>query len=86
MVTLIVRQLAHLLPLNRGGVIINSVNPGVCVTDLSRNAPQTFKDHLKEMWARCGRSAETGSRTLLAGGVAGEESHGSYMDDCVPAK
>lgn len=83
---LAVRELAKLLPVARGGVIINSINPGLCVTNLSRNAPQELKDRLKDMWAQSGRTAECGSRTLLAAGVGGEDSHGSYMDDCVPAE
>lgn len=29
-----------------------------------------------------GRTAEQGSRTLVAAAVAGEESHGMYMCDC----
>ncbi|RFU75817.1 short-chain dehydrogenase [Trichoderma arundinaceum] len=82
---LAVREIAKQLPVATGGVIIHTINPGLCETSLSRNAPQSFKDHLKDMWAQCGRTAECGSRTLLAGGVAGKDSHGSYMDDCVPS-
>ncbi|PTB38235.1 hypothetical protein M441DRAFT_82419 [Trichoderma asperellum CBS 433.97] len=77
-----VREIAKLLPIARGGVIINSINPGLCVTNLSRNAPQELKDRLKDMWEKSGRTAECGSRTLLAGAVGGKDSHGSYMDDC----
>ncbi|UKZ74941.1 putative secondary metabolism biosynthetic enzyme [Trichoderma virens FT-333] len=82
---LAVREIARLLPVARGGVIINSINPGLCETTLSRNAPEAFKTSLKELLGQCGRTAECGSRTLLAGAVAGEDSHGSYMDDCVPS-
>ncbi|KAJ5225752.1 hypothetical protein N7468_006977 [Penicillium chermesinum] len=78
-----VRHLATLLPVESGGVIINAVNPGACMTTLSRNASEGFKEQLKELWARCGRTAECGSRTLLAGAVAGDDSHGAYMSDCV---
>jgi NAD(P)-dependent dehydrogenase (short-subunit alcohol dehydrogenase family) len=83
---LAVREIAKLLPVARGGVIVNSINPGLCETNLSRNAPPAFQNRLKEMWAQAGRTAECGSRTLLAGGVAGKDSHGSYMDDCVPSE
>jgi NAD(P)-dependent dehydrogenase (short-subunit alcohol dehydrogenase family) len=83
---LAVIELAKLLPLAREQIIINVINPGLCETTLSRNAPQQFKDQLKQMWEERGRTAECGSRTLLAGAVAGEDSHGSYMDDCVPSK
>ncbi|KAL6890805.1 hypothetical protein GGI43DRAFT_425299 [Trichoderma evansii] len=82
---LAVREIAKLLPVARGGVIINSINPGLCVTNLARNAPQEFKDRLKGMWDQAGRTAECGSRTLLGAAVGGQDSHGSYMDDCVPA-
>lgn len=84
-VILAVRGLADKLPLTRGRVIVNTVNPGICETTLSRNAPQQFKDHLKQLWAECGRTAEVGSRTVLAGAVAGEDAHGGYMDDCILA-
>ncbi|QYS97698.1 Short-chain dehydrogenase/reductase family protein [Trichoderma simmonsii] len=80
-----VREIARLLPVARGGVIINLINPGLCETSLSRNAPEEFKANLNKMLEQCGRTAECGSRTLLAAAVAGEDSHGSYMDDCVPA-
>lgn len=78
--TLALRHLAKLHPINRG-VILNIVDPGICETTLARNAPQHFKDHLQEMWEKCGRTAETGSRTLLAGVAAGKDSHGGYMED-----
>ncbi|KAI3396143.1 hypothetical protein diail_406 [Diaporthe ilicicola] len=83
-VTLATRELANRLPLSHGRVIINTVSPGLCETSLSRNSPPEFKEHLKQLWAACGRTAEVGSRTILAGSVAGEESHGSYMNDCAP--
>lgn len=77
-----VKHLGTLLPLEPNGVVINAVNPGVCVTQLSRNASEAFRQQLSALWAKCGRTAECGSRTLLAGAVAGEDSHGKYMSDC----
>lgn len=77
-----VKHLGALLPLEPNGVVINAVNPGVCVTELSRNASEAFRQQLRGLWAKCGRTAECGSRTLLAGAVAGEDSHGKYMNDC----
>jgi hypothetical protein len=32
-----------------------------------------------------GRTSEMGSRCLLAGALAGDESHGRYMENCVVA-
>ncbi|KAJ5115370.1 hypothetical protein NUU61_001129 [Penicillium alfredii] len=58
-------------------VIINMINPGFCHSQLTREAGWT-------MWAMklvLARSTELGSRTLVAGGAAGLESHGSYMTD-----
>ncbi|KAK5994063.1 Short-chain dehydrogenase/reductase phmF [Cladobotryum mycophilum] len=83
---LAVAQLAKLLPLARGGVIVNTINPGLCDTSLGRNMTPPFDNVLKERIAQFGRTAETGSRTLLAGAMAGEGSHGTYMSDCVTAK
>lgn len=34
-----VRELASLLPVSESGVIINTVSPGLCYSDLDRNAP-----------------------------------------------
>ena len=78
--TLALRHLSKLHPITRG-VILNIVDPGLCETTLARNAPPQFVEHLKEMWQKCGRTAETGSRTLLSGIAAGKDSHGAYMED-----
>ena len=86
MEVLAVREIARLLPVARGGVIINAINPGLCETELSRNSPEGFKASLRQMLDSFGRTAECGSRTLLAGAVAGKDSHGSYMDDCIPSE
>lgn len=82
MVTFAARELADLLPVSQTGVVVNSVNPGVCKTDLSRNAPAEFRRQLAEMHEKFGRTAEDGSRTLLHGAVGGKESHGRYLSDC----
>lgn len=81
--TLAVRHLAReLVPADKTGVIINLVCPGLCVTNLARNAPQDFTEKLREMHANFGRTAEDGSRTLLHGVVAGVESHGKLLHSC----
>ncbi|KAF2760061.1 NAD(P)-binding protein [Pseudovirgaria hyperparasitica] len=77
-----VREIARLLPVARGKVVINLINPGLCVTSLCRNGSPELKEGIRQLWEKCGRSAECGSRTLLAGAVAGEDSHGVYMNDC----
>jgi NAD(P)-dependent dehydrogenase (short-subunit alcohol dehydrogenase family) len=77
-----VLHLATMIPLSHIGVVVNLVCPGLCKTDLSRNAPPAFQESLAAMHEKSGRTAEEGSRTLLHGAVAGRESHGGYLDSC----
>lgn len=76
---LVVRQIA---PKLRGtGIILNMINPGLCKSSLSRNAKSIRKAIFVVMLAVLARTTEVGSRTLVAGAEAGEESHGKYMTD-----
>ncbi|KAK4152617.1 hypothetical protein C8A00DRAFT_34707 [Chaetomidium leptoderma] len=78
-----VRHLAReLVPVEKTGVIVNIVCPGLCVTKLARHATQEHTENLRRMHAMFGRSAEDGSRTLLHGAVAGVESHGKLLHSC----
>lgn len=77
-----VRELASLLPVSKTGVVINTVNPGLCTTELSRNLNWVGRSRIALMRLLLGRTAEQGSRTLLHAAVAGEESHGKYVSDC----
>ncbi|KFY93115.1 hypothetical protein V498_04559 [Pseudogymnoascus sp. VKM F-4517 (FW-2822)] len=77
-----VRHLGTLAPVSRTGVVLNTVCPGSCRTELGRNAPPAFTAILKESKDKYGRTAEDGSRTLLYGAVAGKESHGRFLDSC----
>lgn len=77
-----VRQLATLIPVSRTGVVMNLICPGLCSTDLSRNAPPAFRENLANQLKESGRTAEDGSRTLLHGAVAGKESHGCHISSC----
>lgn len=72
---LAIRQIAPKLA--GSGVILNMLNPGLCHSELSRDGP-LFLEILKFFLAR---STEVGSRTLVAAGEAGPESHGKYMHD-----
>ena len=81
-----IRYLAPLIPVSRTGVVVNAVCPGLCITNLGRNAPPAFREHLAAQHALNGRTAEDGSRTLLHGAVAGKESHGCYLDSCTIAE
>lgn len=77
---LVIRQIA---PRMKGaGVTLNMLNPGLCHSELSRDAGLG----LAVMKFLLARSTEVGSRTLVAAGLAGEESHGKYMSDAVVAE
>ncbi|KAK6519944.1 hypothetical protein TWF506_000238 [Arthrobotrys conoides] len=78
-----VRQLASLNPVSKTGVIINYINPGLCYSELNRNAPFIRRTLINLLRLFFARSTEIGSRTLLAGAFAGEESHGKYSSECV---
>lgn len=58
-------------------VVVNMLNPGLCHSQLAREAGI----RLALMKMVMARTTEVGSRTLVAGAAAGEESHGAYMTD-----
>ncbi|KAJ4228010.1 hypothetical protein NW759_004099 [Fusarium solani] len=76
------RHLASLFPLSETGVVINVLNPGLCKTELNRNARGFLKYQILMLRLFLGRTPEQGSRTLLHAAVAGTESHGKYVSDC----
>ncbi len=76
------RQLASLLPPHQTGVVVNILNPGLCKTELSRNADWKGRLIIGTMRLALGRTAEEGSRTLLHAAVAGPDSHGKYLSAC----
>jgi retinol dehydrogenase-12 len=67
-------------------VTINTVNPGLCYTDLARNVKGSTKITIKVMRALFAWTAEEGSRTLVHGTIAGKESHGVYISGCIVKK
>ncbi|KAK4102541.1 NAD(P)-binding protein [Parathielavia hyrcaniae] len=78
-----IRHLAReLVPVEKTGVIVNLICPGVCVTSLMRNSPPELKGVVTHLYATVARTAEDGSRTLLHGAVAGPESHGKLLHSC----
>lgn len=79
---LAVKHIAPQIPVSSTGVVLNAVCPGLCITDLSRNAPPAFKEQIAVQHKQYGRTAEDGSRTLLHGAVAGKESHGCLLAAC----
>lgn len=76
------RQLAALNPVDKTGVVINYVNPGLCRTDLTRNVSWPVWFAVEMMRLVMARSAEKGSRTLIHAAFAGKESHGKYVGSC----
>ncbi len=61
---------------------MNMVAPGLCSTGLGRDARTFTKIMHETVRAMMARTAEVGSRTILHGLVAGEESHGKLLSGC----
>lgn len=59
-------------------VIINLVNPGLCQSELAREASWIIHA-AKAIFAR---TTEAGSRTLVYAAQAGQETHGQYVSNC----
>lgn len=77
----------------RGDVIINSVHPGLCNTELFRSVPWPISIPFNLGLRVFGRTPEMGSRCLMAGVLTGNEeeldkettTNGRYMENCVVA-
>lgn len=63
-------------------ITINIVDPGLCYTDISRNAEGSTYWGMKIMRALLAWTAEEGSRTLVHAASLGRESHGIYISRC----
>lgn len=63
-------------------VIINCLTPGACLSDFDRESTGFARFKWNVMAALLARTTEAGSRTLVNAVSAGEESHGSYLNDC----
>ena len=81
---LVVRQLAKLIDqsTNKSGVIINCLNPGLCHSDLTRDAEGFVRFVIGTLKTLLARTTEVGSRTLVHAAAASRESHGQYLSDC----
>ncbi|KAI4140801.1 MAG: hypothetical protein LQ340_007792 [Diploschistes diacapsis] len=81
---LIVRELAARMTAKDGKLapIVNCMTPGACKSDFNRESQGVSKALITVAQNVIARTTEAGSRTLVAGIVAGEESHGAYMADC----
>ncbi|KAF6784158.1 short-chain dehydrogenase [Colletotrichum sojae] len=77
-----VRQFAAHFPVDRTGVVVTMVAPGLCNTGLGRDASAFTKIMHEAIRALMARTAEVGSRTILHGLVVGEEGHGKLLSGC----
>ncbi|KAK2002049.1 short chain dehydrogenase [Colletotrichum falcatum] len=68
---------------DKGRVQVTTLNPGLCSTALFRYMPFPLSIIVSIGLKLLARSAEVGSRCLVAAAFAGEEAHGRYMSDCV---
>ncbi|RDL40251.1 uncharacterized protein BP5553_00230 [Venustampulla echinocandica] len=74
-----VREVAEKTASKRPFVIINTVNPGLCYTELNRSAVGGTAVAMGVMKAMMAWTAEEGGRTLVFASVAGQESHGVFI-------
>lgn len=80
---LTIRELAPAMTASgKPKVIINTLTPGFCHSELMRHAmfPLNLIAWIGKLLLA--RTTEMGSRTLVAAAAAGEETHGVYMVDC----
>lgn len=83
----IVRELAeHLNSSSEPAVVLNCMNPGLCHSDLTRDATGPVKMAISLMKASLARTTEVGGRTLVHAAMVGKEGHGQYLSDCKVAK
>lgn len=61
-------------------VTINTMNPGFCYSELSREHSGIA---FQLMYKLLARTTEVGSRTLVAAALASHETHGQYMSNCL---
>ncbi|KXJ87457.1 hypothetical protein Micbo1qcDRAFT_215827 [Microdochium bolleyi] len=72
---------ARVAPFARTGVVINTVCPGLCMSDLARYQTQDFQTHIFGVIEQVGRTSEQGSRNLLYAVTAGAGSHGHFLEN-----
>lgn len=77
-----VRQFAAQFPVDRTGVVIIMVAPGLCTTGLGRDTRTFTKIMHETVRAMMARTAEVGSRTILHGLMVGEDGHGKLLSGC----
>ncbi|KAF4977807.1 hypothetical protein FZEAL_5714 [Fusarium zealandicum] len=79
---MIVPRLAEDLDASRKGrIVVTGLHPGFCGTELFRQLPFPLSLIYKVFSMAISRTAEMGSRTLLAAAFAKEDLHGKFMAD-----
>jgi len=79
---LVVRAMADAINASsKPHVIVNCLTPGVCKSDFFRESTGVGRLVVGLVYLLIARSSEAGSRTLVAAGAGGEETHGKYMAD-----
>ncbi|KAK6849885.1 short-chain dehydrogenase [Apiospora arundinis] len=63
-------------------VVLNTLNPGLCRSELFRSVPWPYTWILYVSMRLLARTAEMGSRNLVAAATAPEDTHGKYISDC----
>lgn len=76
---LAVRSIAEKYGQSDYPVTINTVDPGLCHSELGRDFPGFGFWLVKALLAR---STEAGSRTLVHAATSGPQSHGQYLSNC----
>jgi retinol dehydrogenase 12 len=74
----VVREWVQLYMSNDYPIILNTVNPGLCHSELGREVGLP----LMILQALCARTTEMGSRALVNAASAGRDTHGEFMWDC----
>lgn len=77
---LVVREMAHVLDSNKISVTVNTLNPGLCRTQLFRSLPFGIRHLVNGGLVLIGRTADMGARTLVSAAAGGPETHGEYLD------
>ena len=77
-----VREIADKTSRREPIIIVNTVNPGLCYTDLTRSAEGITYYVMKIMRALLAWTAEEGSRTLVDAAAKGPDSHGVFISAC----
>ena len=78
----VVLEMAERTRDKRPFVVINTLSPGLCYTELARDTDRSVRFRLSVLRAIFAWTAEEGARTLVHATIAGKESHGKFISGC----